>query len=129
MPRPEFVAPLLDLLIPGSTALFLFAIGLSLSLTSVVRHHRECLALGIVKFVVSPAIMLGLVWLMGLVGETHHTIRQVLFIESATPVAIMALIVPQLFDLDKDQANACWLTTNLAAIGLAYFVLRIAAGL
>ena len=129
VPRPDFVAPLLDVLIPGSTAVFLFAIGLSLSLTSVVRQGRECLVLGILKFLVSPAIMMGLAWLMGLAGGMDRTILRVLFIESTTPVAIMALIVPQLFDLDKDLANAGWLTTNLAAIGLAYFVLGIAAGL
>jgi predicted permease len=58
-----------------------------------------------------------------------HTVMQVLFIQSTTPVAIMALVIPQLFDLDRDLANAGWLTSNLAAIGLAYFVLGIAVGL
>ena len=128
-PRPELVAPLLDLLIPGTTAVVLFAIGLSLSLTSVMREGRQCLALGFVKFLISPLIALGLAWLAGLGGEMSHTVMQVFFIQSTTPVAIMALVIPQLFDLDRDLANAGWLTSNLAAIGLAYFVLGIAVGL
>jgi len=128
-PRPGFVAPLLDLLIPGATAIYLFAIGLSLSLTSVVRQSRRCLGLALIKFLISPGIALGLAWLVGLGGGLQRPILQVLFVESTTPVAIMALIIPQLFDLDQDLANAGWLTTNMAAIGLAYFVLRIAAGL
>ena len=127
--RPAFVVPLLDLLIPGSTAIFLFAIGLSLSLTSVMRRGRECLALSVVKFLVSPALALGLAWLMRLGPGIDRTVVQVFFIEATTPVAIMALVVPQLFDLDEDLTNAGWLTTNLAAIGLGYFVLRVAAGL
>ena len=129
LPRPELAAPLLDILIPGTTAVFLFAIGLSLSLASVVRQTRACLALGLIKFVICPAMAMGLAWLIGLGRGVAQPVLQVLFIESATPVAIMALIVPQIFDLDKDLANAGWLTTNLAAIGLAFFVLRIAAGL
>jgi malonate transporter len=126
-PRPELMGTLLDLVIPGTTAVYLFAIGLSLSLTSVIRETRPCLALAVVKFAISPAIALGLAWLVGLGPGLARPVLQVFFIQSTTPVAIMALIVPQLFDLDLDLANAGWLTTNLAAIALAYSVLGIAA--
>jgi len=129
MPRPEWAGPTVDAAIPVSTALYLFAIGLSLRLTSVVTYWRECLALGGVKFLVTPLVALGLAWVVGMWGSPDHTLLKVTFIQSTTPAAIMGLVAAQLFDLDQDLANAGWLTTNLAAIALAPLVLHIAAGL
>jgi len=128
-PRPEWAGPAVEIMIPASTAIYLFAIGLSLRLTSVVTYWRECAALGLVKFLVTPIIGLGLAWLVGLWGAPDHTLLQVAFIQSAAPASIMGLIVARLFGLDQDLANAGWLTTNLAAIALAPMVLHIAAGM
>ncbi len=101
--RPEAVVQAVEVLVPSSTAIFLFAIGLSMRLTSVVTYWRECVAVGAAKFVVTPLLGLGLAWLV--------------------------LVLAQLFDLDEHLANAAWLTTNVAAAALAPLVLKIAAGL
>ena len=129
VPRPEWAAPGVAVFIPFTTGLYLFAIGLSLRLTSVVTYWRECVALSVVKFLITPALALGMAWVLGLWHMPDHTLLKVTFIESATPVAIMGLIATQLFDLDQDLANAGWLTTNLLAIALAPLVLHIAAAL
>ena len=127
--RPAWIGPLVGTLIPVSTALYLIAIGLSLRLTAVVNYWRECVAVGAVKFLITPAIALGIAWLAGMWTAPDHTLLKVVFIQSTTPAAIMGLIVSRLFDLDQDLANATWLTSNLAALGLADVVLHSAVGL
>ncbi len=129
VPRPEWAGPAVEAFIPISTGLYLFAIGLSLSLGSLVRYWRECVAIGAVKFLITPAIAMSIAWAVGLWGAVDHTLLKVVLIQSASPAAIMGLIVAQLFDLDRDLANAGWLTTNMAAIALAWALLHIAAGL
>jgi hypothetical protein len=127
--RPEIGADIVDFLVPFSTGVYLFAIGLSLRLTSVVTYWRECVAIGSVKFLLTPAIGLALAWLVGYWAIDDSALLQVTFIQSATPTAIMGLILAQLFDLDEQLTNAAWLTTNVAAVALAPLVLQIAAGL
>lgn len=118
-----------DFLVPFSTGVYVFAIGLSLRLTSVVTYWRECAGIGAVKFVVTPIIGLALAWIAGFWAMEDHTLLKVVFIQSTTPTAIMGLILAQLFDLDEQLANAAWLTTNVAAVALAPVILSIAAGL
>jgi predicted permease len=127
--RPDAGAAVVDFMVPFSTAIYLFAIGLSLRLTSVVTYWRECLGVAAVKFLVTPVIGLGLAWLAGYWAMEDRALLQVVFIQSTTPTAIMGLILAQLFDLDEQLANAAWLTTNIAAVALAPVVLAIAASL
>jgi len=127
--RPAFAAGVVDAYVPLSTAIYLFAIGLSLRLSSVVTYRRECAVLGAAKFLITPLLGLGMAWLAGYWAMADRSLLQVVFIQSATPAAIMGLILAQLFDLDEQLANAAWLTTNVAAVALAPLVLHIAAGL
>ena len=117
------------MLVPLTTAIYLFAIGLTLRLTSVVTYWRQCVSIGAVKFVLTPIIGLSLAWLVGYWAMEDRALLQVVFIQSATPTAIMGLILAQLFDLDEQLANASWLTTNVAAVALAPLILFIAASL
>lgn len=125
--RPPVGAQVVDLLVPLSTGIYLFAIGLSLRLTSVVTYWRECLTIGSVKFVLTPVAGLALAWLVGYAAMEDRALLQVVFIQSATPTAIMGLVLAQIFDLDEQLANAAWLTTNIAGVALAPLVLQIAA--
>lgn len=129
LPRPEGAADVVDVMVPASTGIYLFAIGLSMRLTSVVTYRRECAAIGAVKFAVTPLLGLGLAWLAGYWALEDRALLQVVFIQSTTPTAIMGLILAQIFDLDEQLANAAWLTTNVAAVALAPLILQIAAGL
>ncbi len=127
--RPLIAGDIVDAVVPASTALYLFAIGLSLRLTSVVTYFRECVAVGAAKILVMPLLGLGLAWLAGYWAMEDRALLQVVFIQSTTPASIMGLILAQLFDLDGQLANAAWLTTNIGAVAVAPVVLQIAAGL
>lgn len=127
--RPAIAAAVVDVWVPISTAVYLFAIGLSLRLTSVVTYWRESLAVGVYKFVVTPALGLAIAWLVGYWALEDRALLQVVLIQSASPASIMGLVLGQIFDIDEHLANAAWLTTNLAAVVLAPLLLKLAAGL
>ncbi|MFW6438111.1 MAG: AEC family transporter, partial [Armatimonadota bacterium] len=63
--RPEFGAEIVDFLVPFSTGVYLFAIGLSLRLGSVLMYWRESVAVSAMKFIVTPVVGLSLAWLAG----------------------------------------------------------------
>ncbi|MGD9495196.1 MAG: AEC family transporter [Armatimonadota bacterium] len=127
--RPQAVEGVVDIWVPISTAVYLFAIGLSMRLSSVVTYWRECAAIGVVKFGVTPALGLTIAWLLGYWAMPDPALRQVVLIQSASPASIMGLVLAQIFDIDEHLANAAWLTTNVAAVALAPVLLQIAAGL
>jgi len=78
--RPAFAAEVVDACVPLSTAIYLFAIGLSLRLTSVVTYRRECAAIGAAKFLVVPLLGLGMAWLAGYWAMADRSLLQVVFI-------------------------------------------------
>lgn len=127
--RPPVAGNVVEMLVPISTAVYLFAIGLSMRLTSVVTYWRECVAIAAVKFGVTPLLGMGIAWLVGYWAMPDAALRQVVFIQSASPASIMGLVLAQIFDIDEHLANAAWLTTNIAAVALAPLLLHIAAGL
>ncbi len=119
VPQPEFVRPVLDVLIPLSALGLLFAIGLTIRLSTIKDYWDSVVAVHLLKYVVAPALGLGLATLFGFWAQPDHTFLKVVIVESATPSAIMSLAVVQALGLESDLANACWLTTNLVAIPLA----------
>lgn len=127
--RPEVLASLPDLTVPGATFLYLVAIGMTLDLSQVARYWRHSVGVGLVKFAYTPAIGLALGWLWTLFGPDDAIYRQVIFVQSCMPVAIFALILANLFDLSRNMANTVWLLTNALAIALSPLILVAARAL
>ena len=94
------------------------AIGMTLRLSRVWRYWREVLALVVTKFAVGPLLGAALVCLLGQWGAFDGVLWRVVVIEGAMPVAIFATIVANLFDLDRDLANSCWVATTLACAAM-----------
>ncbi len=65
-----------------------------------------------IKFVYTPLIASGLVWLLHL----SELPRRVVLIHAAMPVAISPLMLSALFGLDRKLTSALFLFTTLAAI-------------
>jgi len=127
--RPPIAGSVVEVWVPVSTAVYLFAIGLSMRLSSVVTYWRECAAIGVVKFAVTPVLGLGIAWLLGYWAMPDRALLQVVLIQSASPASIMGLVLGQIFDIDEHLANAAWLTTNVAAVALAPVLLHVASTL
>lgn len=94
------------------TIFFLFSIGMGLRLSRVACYVPQAAVLSFIKFVCVPMAVFFAAKLAGLGGVP----LKVLVILSAMPVAMNALILPSLFRLDLDLANACWLISTAALV-------------
>jgi len=121
--RAAFLAPVAALAIPLSVSVLLFGIGMTMRLSALRRYIVECLALSVVKFVISPLLSLLIALALGLFTAVDRALLHVVFIESFAPGAIYGLVLASMFDLDQDLANACWLFTNIVGIALIPIVI------
>ena len=112
VPRPEPFVWLNHVLIPVDTALYLIAVGSQLTLRSPRPWLGPCLAMSGIKFFYTPLVAWGLLNAF----QIHGLPRFIVLLEASTPVAVSPLILPLLFGLDRELANALWLFTTLAAI-------------
>lgn len=113
-------------LIPIFTVISMFAVGMTMSVHRTQEFLRPILAQSAIKFLVWPAITLAAIFTFR--GNMLHdpvTFR-VLMVQSFMPVAMQAMMLCNLFDLDMDLVNALWLVTNLLSLltlpALIYFV-------
>ncbi len=126
VPRPESFGFAASAAMLAGTVCFLLAIGMSLRLSSVREYLPQCAALCLLKFLALPLIMVALAALTGLEGVDGGRPLKVVFILSAMPVAMNALLPPALYGLDEDMANAAWIVTTLAlAVVLPVLLLRL----
>lgn len=121
--RPDFCGYLNALLIPGSTFIYMFAVGLTLQPRSAFRYRRLYGSMSFIKFIYTPVIGVLLATAFGYRTTPGGLLFKVVLIESAMPVALASLMLPTLFDLDQDLTNALWLATTIAVIPLI-FILR-----
>ncbi len=126
VPAPSEAAFIIDIAMPTTTAAFLVAIGLGLHLSAIRTYWRQCVLLHGIKFLVSPALGLLLAVAFGYWQAADHSALKVVFIESATPCAVMVVMLSDVFNLDRKLAGALWLTTNVSAAFLAPIILIIA---
>lgn len=109
----------------AATVLFLTAIGMSLRISRIRAYTRQWLCIALIKFLLVPVSVTGLAWLCGLGTVDDGLPLRTVFVLSAMPVAMNALVPPSLFSLDLDLANTCWICTTASLI----VVLPIAAAL
>lgn len=127
--RPAAAATAVDILVPLTTFIYLFAIGLSLRPRAMLGYWRPAAMLHAVKFLISPIIGLALGFTIGLGHGPNIDLLRVLFIQSAAPAGIMSMVLCQVRGLNVQLAAACWLATNLFAIATVPLWLYIAAAL
>ena len=110
--RPAPLGWVNQVLIPVDTALYLIAIGSQLTIVWPRQLLRPCLVMSGIKFVYTPLIAWGLVHLFHLEGLP----RIAVLLEAATPMAVSPLVLPLLFGVDRELANALWLFTTILAV-------------
>lgn len=123
--RPLLFADINRIFVPLSTFGFLFAIGMTLKFSAVKGYKKEFLSMSLIKFVLCPLAALIMAYLMGYGQLMDKLPLKVVFIESVMPVAIASLVLPNLFNLDSDLSNACWLFTTLLIIPLLPFIILV----
>jgi predicted permease len=127
--RPAGSAALLDFLVPVTTLVYLAGIGMTLDFSQVRGGLRGSYAIGALKFALGPALALLAIALLRGLGLTEPLWDRVILIQNCMPAAIFALVLVNLFDLDRDLANTIWLATNGAGIILSPLILIAARAL
>jgi len=116
IPRPEICGVAASGIMILATIFFLAAIGMGLRLEALGGHTRSWLEIAAIKFLLVPAVVGTLAFLLGLGGIDHGLPLRVALILSTMPVAMLALVPPSLFDLDLDLANACWVFSHFCLL-------------
>jgi hypothetical protein len=116
--RPQVLGHVTDALVLVDVSIYSVAIGLSMRFGRILSYWRDCLGMSLVKFIITPIIGIGVGLLLGCPGIGGGLAMQVVVIQSAMPVAIFALVLCKLFDLDMDLANASWIFTTFATAGV-----------
>jgi predicted permease len=113
-------APLVaDVLIKTDLIIMFVAIGMTLELKALFKPWPAIAAIQVIKYLISPLLALGFIGLA--YGRWNSLPAKIIFIESAMPAAIYAVITANLFQLDRKLANALWVSGTLLLIPLAAF--------
>lgn len=106
--------------VPTEVAIYSFAIGCSLYLSSIRKYWRECIAMCGIKFLLMPAVAMGIVAVLQILRlfPSNPLMVKVVLIQSIMPSAIMAVVVSKLYKLDEHLSNSCWVVTTVVAMAV-----------
>jgi predicted permease len=122
--RPSFYGPLNAFLVPFSSFLLLFAIGMKMRFAIAREHRLPAAVLVIGKALIVPALVSTLARLCLGSGGLAPRVALVL---ASMPVGFLALVPPSLYRLDQDFAASLWLASN-ATIALVVPALALILG-
>jgi predicted permease len=111
---PAFIMELhiVDILVYIASSLSFFAVGLQVNLSALKNYTNLYLPLAAVKFILTPALAVVLLWLLALAGQDLNTLaRRVIIVLSASPSAVLMVTMSNVFDLDGPLASALWVVT------------------
>jgi len=114
--RPEIYTTINKILIPLTTFILLFSIGLTFKFSRVYKYLKECFLISLVKFIVVPATILLIALLLDYQSISQGLPLKVSLIMSAMPVAFNSVIAANIYDLNVDLVNSCWIFTTFAVL-------------
>jgi len=112
---PAFIRKfyIIDILVYTASALSFFAIGLRVKLSRLKNYIDLYFPLAVVKFILTPALALLIIWLLKLAGQNlTGLVQKVIIVLSATPSAVLMVTMSNVFDLDGPLASALWVVTT-----------------
>lgn len=124
--RPQIYGSINEILIPLTTFILLFSVGLTFKLSRVTRYIKECLLISLVKFFIVPASILIIGLLFGYQHVNNGLPLKVSLILSAMPVAFNSVIAANIYNLNIDLVNSCWIFTTFAVLLVLPIILFIA---
>ena len=111
---PNIIAKfhIIDIFVYTASSLSFFAIGLRVNLSRLKNYVNLYFLLAAVKFVLTPAVALLIIWLLTLTGQNlTGLVQKVIIVLSATPSAVLMVTMSNVFDLDGPLASALWVIT------------------
>jgi predicted permease len=89
-------------------------IGMTLRASRIRTYWRFAAASGLMKFIVSPALMLGVAWAMGL----RDMPLAVCVLLAAMPTAVYSVLIANVFGLNRDLANTTFILTHIVCLSV-----------
>ena len=114
--RPEIYTTINEILIPLTTFILLFSVGLTFKFSRVSKYLKECFLISLVKFIVVPVTILLIALLLDYQSISQGLPLKVSLILSAMPVAFNSVIAANIYKLNVDLVNSCWVFTTFAVL-------------
>ena len=114
--RPDFLGKVNYILVPLSSFLLIFSIGLAIKFGRMKQYISAGLILVLLKSVLVPAVVFSLAFITGLGKIENGLVLKFLLILSSMPVAFIAMIPPTIYDMDLDLANTCWFFSTMSLV-------------
>ncbi len=124
--RPEIYAVINETLIPLTTFILLFSVGLTFKFSRVSQYIKECFLISLIKFIIVPISILIIALLFGYQHISQGLPLKVSLILSAMPVAFNSVIAANIYNLNVDLVNSCWIFTTFAISFFLPVILYIA---
>ncbi len=124
--RPIIYATINEILVPLSTFILLFSVGLNLKFSRVSEYIKECWFISAIKFIAVPATTLVITLLLGYQSISQGLPLKVSLILSAMPVAFNSVIAANIYNLNIDLVNSCWIFTTIAILLVLPVIIYIA---
>lgn len=107
--RPIAYQHLNEILIPFSSILLITSVGYNMKISAIGGYLKECFAIASIKFIIIPVVITTIAYSIGLGTIKDGFLLKVVLVLSAMPPAFNSMIPPQIYGLDEDLANSCWL--------------------
>ncbi len=104
---------IVDIIVIGSVMASFFVIGLQLHFSAVKDEKRLHIALAVIKFIISPLIMLFLLTIIRKFIFLPPIASNVAYIEAFVPTAIFTVIIANLFNLRPKLAGMLFVVNTL----------------
>ena len=123
--RPAAFGGISEFLIVFNSLLLVTAVGYTMRLNKIGKYWKECVCTAAIKFILVPAIVISAALLLGFRHEGDGILFMVLVVVSFAPPAFNSLIAPQIYGLDIDLANSCWVICNVVFLFLVVPLLAL----
>ncbi len=126
---PGFIAKfrIIDIFVYIASGLSFFAIGLRVNLSLLKNYINLYFLLSVVKFILTPAVALLLIWLLALTGQNlTEMVKKVIIVLAFAPSAVLMVTMSNVFDLDAPLASALWVVTTATFAAIVVPVLFFA---
>ncbi len=105
---------IVDVIVISSVMMSFFAIGLQLHFSAIMQEKRLHIALAVIKFLISPIIMLFLLMIIrNYFAILPPIAEKVAFIESFVPTAVFTVIIAHLFHLRAKLAGMLFVVNTI----------------
>jgi len=112
---------IIDILMIVGIVMQFGSVGMTVRARRIPVYWKRALGSGLLKFLLSPALMLGLALAMGISGDPLY----VCLVLAAMPTALYSVLMANIFGLNRDLANTAFVLTHAVCLGL----IGVAAGL